>query len=377
MKSLVEEALARDSGVGAGVPPTFGAAPTVESQGEASDAELIDLLQKLKTNVKIIGVGGAGCNTIARISEEGIVGAELYAANTDAQHLLSIRAQHKILLGRRSTRGLGAGALPQVGENAAREAEEEIKKALADANIVFVTGGMGGGTGTGSAQVVTQLAKEAGALAVAVVTVPFRGEGKHRMENAEWGLERLRNYADTVIVVPNDKLLELVPRLSLNAAFKVADEVLMRAIKGITELITKPGLVNLDFNDVKTIMKGAGVAMIGLGESDADAEDRAMDAIEQALNSPLLEVDITGASGVLVNVIGGPDMTISDAQRVAEEVQKKVSPNARIIWGAAIDATLMHKIRVMVIVAGVQSKQILGRHAGMAEGRAGEVDFIR
>ncbi|HTY47298.1 MAG TPA: cell division protein FtsZ [Methanomassiliicoccales archaeon] len=377
MKSLVEEALARDSGVGAGVPPTFGAAPTVESQGEASDAELIDLLQKLKTNVKIIGVGGAGCNTIARISEEGIVGAELYAANTDAQHLLSIRAQHKILLGRRSTRGLGAGALPQVGENAAREAEEEIKKALADANIVFVTGGMGGGTGTGSAQVVTQLAKEAGALAVAVVTVPFRGEGKHRMENAEWGLERLRNYADTVIVVPNDKLLELVPRLSLNAAFKVADEVLMRAIKGITELITKPGLVNLDFNDVKTIMKGAGVAMIGLGESDADAEDRAMDAIEQALNSPLLEVDITGASGVLVNVIGGPDMTISDAQRVAEEVQKKVSPNARIIWGAAIDPTLMHKIRVMVIVAGVQSKQILGRHAGMAEGRAGEVDFIR
>ena len=377
MKSLVEEALARDSGVGAGVPPTFGAAPTVESQGEASDAELIDLLQKLKTNVKIIGVGGAGCNTIARISEEGIVGAELYAANTDAQHLLSIKAQHKILLGRRSTRGLGAGALPQVGENAAREAEEEIKKALVDANIVFVTGGMGGGTGTGSAQVVTQLAKEAGALAVAVVTVPFRGEGKHRMENAEWGLERLRNYADTVIVVPNDKLLELVPRLSLNAAFKVADEVLMRAIKGITELITKPGLVNLDFNDVKTIMKGAGVAMIGLGESDADAEDRAMDAIEQALNSPLLEVDITGASGVLVNVIGGPDMTISDAQRVAEEVQKKVSPNARIIWGAAIDPTLMHKIRVMVIVAGVQSKQILGRHAGMAEGRAGEVDFIR
>jgi len=337
----------------------------------------VELLQRLKTNVKIIGVGGGGCNTIARICEEGIIGAELYAANTDAQHLLTIRAPHKILLGRRSTRGLGAGSLPQVGESAAREAEDELKKALADAHLVFVTAGMGGGTGTGSAQVVTQLAKDAGALAVAVVTVPFKGEGRQRMENAEWGLERLRNYADTVIVVPNDKLLELVPRLSLNAAFKVADEVLMRAIKGITELITKPGLVNLDFNDVKTIMKGAGVAMIGLGESDADADDRALEAVEQALSSPLLEVDISGANGVLVNVIGGLDMTISDAQRVAEEVQKRVSPTARIIWGAAIDPTLAHRIRVMVIAAGVQSKQILGRSGDMTRLKEADVDFIK
>jgi len=375
MKSLVEEALAKDSVMAVG-PQVFGIQPAA-SQGEASDAELVELLQRLKTNVKIIGVGGGGCNTIARICEEGIIGAELYAANTDAQHLLTIRAPHKILLGRRSTRGLGAGSLPQVGESAAREAEDELKKALADAHLVFVTAGMGGGTGTGSAQVVTQLAKDAGALAVAVVTVPFRGEGRHRMENAEWGLERLRNYADTVIVVPNDKLLELVPRLSLNAAFKVADEVLMRAIKGITELITKPGLVNLDFNDVKTIMKGAGVAMIGLGESDADADDRALEAVEQALSSPLLEVDISGANGVLVNVIGGLDMTISDAQRVAEEVQKRVSPTARIIWGAAIDPTLAHRIRVMVIAAGVQSKQILGRSGDMTRLKEADVDFIK
>ncbi len=378
MKSLVEEALARDSGLaGTGPVTSYGMQQPPEAAGDASDAELIELLQKLRTNVKIIGCGGGGSNTIARIYAEGIAGAEMYAANTDAQHLLAIRAPHKILLGRRSTRGLGAGALPQVGEAAALEAEPEIKKVLEDANLVFVTAGMGGGTGTGSAATIAQIAKEMGALTVAVVTTPFKGEGRHRMENAEWGLERLRNVADTVIVVPNDKLLELVPRLSLNAAFKVADEVLMRAIKGITELITKPGLVNLDFNDVKTIMKGAGVAMIGLGESDGHAEDRAMEAIEAALNSPLLEVDISAANGVLVNVIGGPDMTISDAERVAEEVQKRVSPNARIIWGAAIDPALEHKIRVMVIVAGVQSKQIIGRTSEFTRLKGADLDFIK
>ncbi|HVO78105.1 MAG TPA: cell division protein FtsZ [Methanomassiliicoccales archaeon] len=375
VKSLVEEALARDNGIGAAV-PTFGAQQP-ESGSEASDAELVDILQKLKTNVKIIGVGGGGSNTVMRISEEGVVGAELFAMNTDAQHLLSIRAPHKVLLGRRTTRGLGAGALPQVGESAAREAEIEIKKIVSDAHLVFVTAGMGGGTGTGAAAIVAEMAKDAGALAVAVVTTPFKGEGRPRMENAEWGLERLRNVADTVIVVPNDRLLELVPRLSLNAAFKVADEVLMRAIKGITELITKPGLVNLDFNDVKTIMKGAGVAMIGLGESDADADDRALDAINMALNSPLLEVDISGSNGVLINVIGGPDMTVSDAERVAEEVQKKVSPSARIIWGAAIDPTLEHKIRVMVIAAGVKSKQILGSTTDFTRLKGADVDFIK
>jgi cell division protein FtsZ len=378
MKSLVDESLARDSGLaGTGPVTSYGMQQPPETSGDASDAELIDLLQKLRTNVKIVGCGGGGSNTIARIYAEGIVGAEMYACNTDAQHLLAIRAPHKLLLGRRSTRGLGAGALPQVGEAAALEAEPEIKKILEDANLVFVTAGMGGGTGTGGAATIAQISKEIGALTVAVVTTPFKGEGRHRMENAEWGLERLRNVADTVIVVPNDKLLELVPRLSLNAAFKVADEVLMRAIKGITELITKPGLVNLDFNDVKTIMKGAGVAMIGLGESDGHAEDRALEAIEAALNSPLLEVDISAANGVLVNVIGGTDMTIGDAEKVAEEVQKRVSPNARIIWGAAIDPTLEHKIRVMVIVAGVQSKQIIGRTTEFTRLKGANLDFIK
>ncbi|NLK26276.1 MAG: cell division protein FtsZ [Euryarchaeota archaeon] len=376
MKSLVEDALAREDPVGAQYAPTSSARPTFEQPSDV-DADLLELLQTLKTNIKIIGCGGGGCNTINRIAQEGIVGAELYAANTDAQHLLAVRSPNKILLGRRATRGLGAGALPQVGEEAAREAEDELRKALVDAHIVFVTAGMGGGTGTGSSAVVAKQAKDMGALTVAVTTLPFRGEGRLRMENAEWGLERLRNSADTVIVIPNDKLIELCPRLSINAAFKVADEVLMRAIKGITELITKPGLVNLDFNDVRTIMKGAGVAMIGLGESDKDADDRATEAINDALNSPLLDMDISGATGVLVNVVGGADMSISEAQKVAEVIQSKVSPNARIIWGAAVDPALEDKMRVMVVITGVKSNQILGRSSENSRLKDTDVDIIR
>ena len=289
MKSFISDALTR---AGPSAAPEM--APSFQGYAQ-EDEELERILSSLKTNIKIIGCGGGGSNTIDRLTEVGIAGAELYAANTDAQHLLAIRAPHKILLGRRSTRGLGAGALPQVGEEAAREAEEELRKVLHGADIVFVTAGLGGGTGTGSAPFVAQMAKDLGALTICVCTSPFKAEGAIRSENAEWGLERLRNIADTVIVVPNDKLLELCPRLPLNAAFKVADEVLVRAIKGITELITKPGLVNLDFNDLKTIMKGGGVAMIGLGEGDED--DRIEHAVDEAINSPLIDVDITGASG--------------------------------------------------------------------------------
>ena len=341
------------------------------------DAELEEMLSKMRTKIKIVGVGGGGTNTIARIYEEGVVGAELYAANTDAQHLLSIKAPKKILLGRRVTRGLGAGALPQIGEEAAREAEDELKGVLQGSDIVFVTCGLGGGTGTGAAGYVSRLAKEMGALTVAVVTMPFRGEGKMRMESAEWGLERLRESADTVITIPNDRLLELVPRMSLNLAFRFADEVLMRSIKGLTETITKPGLVNLDFNDVKTIMKGGGVAMIGMGESDAVGDERATEAINEAINSPLLEVDITTAHGVLVNVTGGTDMTIGEAERCAEVVQQKVAPTARIIWGAVVDPSLEHTLRVMLVATGVKSKQILGRQdPGEARKRFG-VDSIK
>jgi cell division protein FtsZ len=352
MKSLVE------SVISAAEAEQQKTAPESFRTMTAEDEELQKILQGLKTNIKIIGCGGGGSNTINRLAEAGIVGAELYAANTDAQHLLMTRAPHKILLGRRVTRGLGAGALPQVGEEAAREAEEELKGALKGADIVFITCGLGGGTGTGSAPVAAQLAKEQGALTVAICTWPFSAEGAVRAENAEWGLDRLRNVADTVIIIPNDKLLEVVPKLSVNAAFKVADEVLMRSIKGITEVVTKPGLVNLDFNDIKTVMKAGGVAMIGLGESDED--DAAIVAVNEAINSPLIEMDIKEATAALVNVTGGPSMTVTEAEQVAEVIQSKISPNARIIWGAAVDETLDQTVRVMVVITGVKSRHILG-----------------
>lgn len=357
MKSIVQEALTRN----VNMEGMQEVKPRYQSTNVEVDAELEHLLQKLKTNIKIIGCGGGGSNTINRIAEEGIVGAELIAANTDAQHLLSIRAPRKILLGRRATRGLGAGSLPQVGEEAAREAEEDLRVALSGAHIVFVACGLGGGTGTGSASIIGGIAKDVGALSIAFVTIPFKGEGALRMENAKYGLDRLRDVVDTVVVIPNDKLLDLVPRLSLNAAFKVADEILMRSIKGLAEIITKPGLVNLDYNDLKTIMKSAGVAMIGIGESNTEGDDRALEAVSEALNSPLLELDISNANGVLINVTGGEDMTVSEAERVAEEVHARVNPNARIIWGAAIDPTLERTVRVMLVVTGVKSKQILGK----------------
>ncbi len=341
----------------------------------SEDEELRRVLANLRTNIKIVGCGGAGCNTINRIVEEGIVGADIFALNTDAQHLLTVHAPHKILIGRRATRGLGAGSVPQIGEEAAREVEDDIRSSMMGSDIVFVTCGLGGGTGTGSTPVVARIAKELGALTIAIVTQPFSAEGVVRMQNAEYGLDKLQEHTDTVIVIPNDKLLEIVPRLPLNAAFKVADEILMRSIKGITEIITKVGLVNLDFADLKTIMKGGGVAMIGIGEAEDD--DRALKAISAALDSPLLEVDIQDATGALVNVSGGENMTVSEAELVAEEIHKRINPQARLIWGAQIDPELRDTIRVMLVITGVKSKQIFGQSLRKTgESRFG-IDFIR
>ncbi len=344
------------------------------------DAELEALLASLKTSIKVVGCGGGGCNTINRLADEGLSGADMIACNTDAQHLLTIHAPRKILLGRRLTRGLGAGALPQVGEQAAHEAEEELRKSLGNSDMVFITLGLGGGTGTGSAPVVAQCAREANGvnppLTIAVCTLPFASEGLVRQENAAYGLDHLRASVDTVITIPNDRLLELVPRLPIQTAFKVADSVLARAIRGITEIITRPGLVNLDFNDLRTIMKGGGVALIGIGESESD--NRAEDAVLEAINSPLLHVDIAGATGALINVTGGPDMTVSEAQKAAEVVQRTVSPNARIIWGAAVDPTMQSSIRVMLVVTGVKSPQIFGggSTAAPAKRSGPELDMV-
>jgi len=341
------------------------------------DDELEKVLMGLKVSIKIFGCGGAGCNTINRLVEEGIIGADIYAANTDAQHLLTIHSPRKILMGRRVTRGLGAGALPQVGEEAARESEDSIKASLQGSDIVFVTCGLGGGTGTGSAPVIAKMARDQGALTIAVVTMPFKAEGSIRMQNAEYGLDHLAAVADTVIVIPNDKLLEIVPKLSLNAAFKVADEVLMNAIRGITEIITKPGLVNLDFNDLRTIMKSGGVAMIGIGNSGPEDDDRAMTAVTAAVNSPLLECDITNATGALINVTGGPDMTVTEAEKVVEVIHERINPNARIIWGASVDPDLDKQISVMVVITGVKSKQITGRMGPRPVGTRDAVDIIK
>jgi cell division protein FtsZ len=346
---------------------------TIKISG-VNDEDLEKVLESLTTTIKVVGCGGAGTNTISRCCGAGINGADLIAVNTDAQHLLLTQSPYKILIGRHLTRGLGAGSLPQIGEEAAKESEQDIRDAIVPSDMVFITCGLGGGTGTGSAPIVAQIARETGALTIGVVTLPFGCEGQVRMDNAEAGLKRLREVCDTVIVIPNDKLLDIVPNLALNAAFKVADEVLMRSIKGITEMITMPGLVNLDFADLKTVMKRGGVALIGLGEAEGD--NKAVDAVTEALNSPLLEVDITEATGALVNVTGGNDMTLREAEKVVEEIYTKIDKNARIIWGTTIDPTMKKTIRAMLVITGVKSKQIFGPSAKSREEQEFGIDFV-
>jgi cell division protein FtsZ len=363
MKSLVNEALARHEESRAKEEAERSKEPAPKT---AEDEEIQKIVDALNVSIKIIGCGGAGSNTINRCSEAGVMGAQLCALNTDAKHLLSIHSPKKILIGKRLTKGLGAGALPEVGEQAAHESEEEIRTIVRDSHIVFVTAGMGGGTGTGTAQYVARLAKEAGSLVMGVVTMPFKSEGKIRMENAEAGLDKLRRFCDTTIVIYNDKLLELVPRLPIDAAFKVADEILMQCIKGMTEIITKPGLVNLDYADLMTIMKGGGVAMIGIGESDED-RDRIEYALNEALESPLLgEVDLSHARGCLIRVVGGTDLTISEAEKAAELVGEKINPSARIIWGCSLEPDLEKTVRVLLVITGVKSKSFLGKETSSA-----------
>ncbi len=370
MKSIVEEALTR-----AEMENAEGQKSQKKEIGE-TDEDLFEILKELKTTIRVFGCGGGGSNTIQRIIEEGIEGVNLFALNTDAQHLFYIHANNKILIGRKRTKGLGSGSIPQIGEDAAKESEETIRAAVDGSDMVFITCGLGGGTGTGASPVVAKAARDAGALTIAIVTLPFRAEGMVRRANAEAGLERLREVVDTVIVVPNDKLLEIAPRLPLQAAFKVADEVLMRAVKGLTELITKPGLVNLDFADVRTVMQKGGVAMIGLGE--ADGEDKAIESAKRALRSPLLDVDVSGATTALVNVIGGTDMTVAEAEGIIEEVYQRIDPDAHLIWGAQIDPALERTIKTMIIVTGVKSSQIYGR-AEELKGTTQKygIDFLR
>jgi cell division protein FtsZ len=347
-------------GTSAPEPPSAPqAAPVASQEAKAlsDDEEILKFIEETKQKIYIVGAGGSGSNTLDRLFELGTSGVSLIAMNTDAKHLLRVRANKKIILGKQVSKGRGAGSNPAVGEKAAQESIEEIKGALSEASLVFITCGMGGGTGTGSAPVIAEAAKKAGALTVAVVTLPFASEGKIRMENALQGLDKLRKQTDTLIVIKNDKLLNLVPDLPLNTAFKVCDEVLAGSVKGIAELVTKSGLVNVDFADLRTILSEAGFAAIGLGEASLDAkhEDRARVAVETALTSPLLDADISSSSRALINVIGGEDMTLKEAEYIVAETSKRISPNAHIIWGARVEGNIKKSsMRVLVVLAGVK-----------------------
>lgn len=325
-----------------------------ETAEDDLDNELIEIIKQSRAKITVVGTGGAGNNTISRLNEIGIEGARTITVNTDAQDLFYSRADKKLLLGRQICGGLGAGGEPAVGEECAEESEEDIREELEGSDMVFVTCGLGGGTGTGSAPIISKISKKAGALTVAVATMPFSAEGVKRRENAELGLEKLQAASDTVIVIPNDKLLEVAPNLPLNKAFMVSDEILGRAVKGITELITKTGLVSLDFADIRSIMKGSGMAMIGMGESESG--DRAIESVHEALSSPLLDIDISNAKGALINISGSSDLTLQESEKIVQIVADKLDPEANIIWGAQIDESLHNIIRTTIVVSGVKSK---------------------
>ncbi len=311
-----------------------------------------------QARIVVIGCGGAGNNTIKRLMTIGVQGAECIAINTDRQHLAVTTAHRKLLIGEKITRGLGAGGYPHVGQAAAEESTHHLTELLRDADLVFIAAGMGGGTGTGSAPIVAEIAKRNDAIVVGVVTMPFTLE-RSRLDKAKAGLSRLQEHADTVVVIDNQKLMDLVPDLPLEEAFGVADEVLAGMTKGITETITMPSLINLDYADVRSIICNGGVALVGLGE--ATGQERASDAIKNALNSPLLEVEWKGATGALIHITGGPDMSLAEANGVGEEISEKMSNGANVIWGARVDPRLTGMLRVMLILTGVKSPQLLAR----------------
>ncbi|KPU44032.1 cell division protein FtsZ [Oxobacter pfennigii] len=309
-------------------------------------------------SIKVIGVGGGGNNAVNRMISSGLKGVEFIAVNTDKQALHMSQAAHKIQIGDKLTKGLGAGANPEVGKKAAEESKEEITEVLKGADMVFITAGMGGGTGTGAAPVVAQAAKELGILTVGVVTKPFIFEGRKRLLHAENGIEELRNRVDTLVTIPNERLLQVVDKkASIIDAFRMADDVLKQGVQGISDLITIPGLVNLDFADVKTIMLNTGLAHMGVGKGSG--ENRATEAAKQAIHSPLLETSINGATGVLLNITGGANLGLFEVNEAAELVSQAADPDANIIFGAVIDEKLQDEIRITVIATGFDRNAML------------------
>lgn len=354
--SLIKSAL---SGASAG---NTSSEPQPEQQRTAEDIEIEKIASQLDVCIKLVGCGGAGCNTVNRCIEDGLSGIQMLAINTDAKHLLTVKSPKKILIGKVTTRGLGAGARPEIGEKAAMENELDIKEWLKGSQIVFITAGMGGGTGTSSSFVVGRVSKESRALTIGVVTLPFRSEGELRMENAMAGLSKLAKVCDTTIVIPNDTLIELVPNLPVQAAFKVADELLLQTIKGLTDMLTHAGLVNVDYADLNTILNEGGVSLIGVGDASGKPMERIEDAVEEALNSPLLgKIDLKDARGALIRVVGGPDMNIEEAAKAAEIITGRIKPEARLIWGCSVEPEMAGKVKIMLIVTGARSQYVMLR----------------
>lgn len=318
-----------------------------------------DELRAGKANIKVVGCGGMGGNAVTWLFNKGINGATIYAANTDALHLSVTKADEKILIGKELTRGLGAGGNPNIGREAAKEALVDLKKSVGQADMVFVLAGLGGGSGTGAAPVVAQIAKESGAVVIGVVTMPFESE-KARIDKAEFGLQELREVTDTCIVLDNNRLVDIAGQLPIEQAFAVANELVSTMIKGIVETITLPSLINLDYADVSTIMRNGGVSVIGIGESDSQS-DKVNEAVKQALTHPLLDVDYKGASGALVHITCGPDLKLEEFDVIGRTVSENLNPEAQVIIGARISKEFTGKVRVITIMTGVKSPYVLGK----------------
>jgi len=328
--------------------------------GECFDDKIKDEfgLEMMNARIMVMGIGGGGSNTVTRLTELGISGAKTMAINTDARHLAISKANEKFLIGKDITRGLGAGGYPAIGKKAAEESERDLRKILEGVDMLFLVAGMGGGTGTGAAPVLARIAKEQGAIVIANVTMPFKVEGA-RMGKAEDGLYNLRQYCDTVIAIENDRLLRIAGNFPLKQAFCVADDLVAGMIKGITETISMPSLVNLDYADVKTIMHTGGVATVGFGE--ADSKNRAEECIIRAMSNPLLDVDYHGGTGALIHITGGNDLKLEEVSMIGEYVSKQLDPEAQVIWGARIDPSYRNKMKVITIVTGVKSPYIMGK----------------
>lgn len=352
MESLVQQAFERNFNEGAPIDQSLS-----QQQAPQMSIEEEFGLEAKNARIMIVGAGGAGNNCVTRLSDIGIKGASTVAVNTDVKHLSISRADQKMLIGKELTRGLGAGGYPQTGKKAAEENEKELKRLLDGVDMLYLVSGLGGGTGTGSGPVIARIAKEMGAIVIGCCTMPFKIEGA-RMGRAEDGLYQLRQVCDTVMVVENDRLLKIAGDLPLQQAFAVADNLIATIIKGVTETISQPSLVNLDYADVKAIMHSGGVAAVGFGESDT--KNRAEEAVLKAMTNPLLEVNYEGGTGALIHVTGGPDLKLDEVNLIGEYVAKQLDPEAQVIWGSRIDPNMKGRLQVITIITGVKSPYILG-----------------